>query len=302
MSHTIFLPSDFGFKNGNYSHIQEFLQQVLYDQDEVCIDASNLKFISPVGFCLVRSLVSHYLKNSIKLTWKYPKDENAKSFLTTIKLYQPNENKFESKSHFPLTKVTQENIDQTEFIHSLCSILKHQGITDNKLLEILEYSLPEIIQNIFHHSGVQYGYVSMMLYKNTHLQVAIVDNGMGIRESLTKNPRFPARLIDDAQAISLALYPKISGTADKNLAWYGNGWEGLYWVSEAIKKNKGQLYIHSGNGLLLVHWDKYEYTQWAFWQGTVVCMNISLKHLFDIGEIFTDKHYSIDDNLFDIHD
>ena len=152
------------------------------------------------------------------MTWKFPRNETAKSFLKTIKLYEPNENKFEGKNHFPLTKVTQENIDQTEFIDSLCSILKNQGLTDTQLLEILEYSLPEIVQNIFHHSGVRYGYVSMMLYKKTHLQVAIVDNGMGIRESLIKNPRFPARLIDDAQAISLALHPKISGTSDKNLA------------------------------------------------------------------------------------
>jgi hypothetical protein len=149
MSHTILLPPDFGFKNGDYSNIQAFLNQVKYDQKAVCIDASNLIFISPVGVCLVRSLVSFYLQNDINLTWKYPNNETAKSFLKTIKLYQPNENKFESKSHFPLTKVTQENIDQTEFISSLCSILKHQGITDKQLLEILEYSLPEIIQNIF---------------------------------------------------------------------------------------------------------------------------------------------------------
>ncbi len=194
------------------------MSQVDYDEKEICIDASELLFISPIGVCLIRSLVSYYTRNDVHVTWREPKNEVTKNFLKTIKLYKPNENKFESKSHFPLTKVTQENIDQTEFIHSLCSILKNQGITDNKLIEILEYSLPEIIQNIFHHSGVQYGYVSMMLYKNTHLQVAIVDNGMGIRESLIKNPRFPGRLIDDAQAIALALQPKISGTSDKNLS------------------------------------------------------------------------------------
>jgi hypothetical protein len=73
----------------------------------------------------------------------------------------------------------------------------------------------------------------------------VADGGIGIRESLRKNPEFRF-LSTDAHAIDLALEERVSGTGERNRGI------GLHWVRETMAVGSRRLVIHSVAGSIRI--------------------------------------------------
>jgi hypothetical protein len=128
--------------------------------------------------------------------------------------------------------------------HVLQSLEKRLGYTA-RLAHTVFDALSEAFQNSLEHG--QWGpLVIMQIFKrydpqHQRLVLAVVDAGVGIRHSLSQNPRFQ-HLTDDRQALELALKKGISGVHTD--ATRG---QGLWHLQQICQRYGGRLTVRSGS-------------------------------------------------------
>ncbi len=141
----------------------------------------------------------------------------------------------------------EANSSQMAFM--LCG--EHEGA----MHETLTYSMREIMRNVIEHSeSPRFGICAQYWPSKNKVEVAILDRGIGLRQSLSQNPHIDATT--DKNAINYALMPAVSGKAFKGARirkkghWVNSGF-GLY-MTNRICRNGGNFFIASGSaGLLL---------------------------------------------------
>jgi hypothetical protein len=129
------------------------------------------------------------------------------------------------------------------------------GERDDAMHETLTYSMREIMRNVIEHSeSPRFGICAQYWPSKSKVEVAILDRGIGLRQSLSHNPHIDAST--DKNAINYALMPAVSGKAFKGARirkkghWVNSGF-GLY-MTNRICRNGGNFFIASGKaGLLL---------------------------------------------------
>jgi predicted NBD/HSP70 family sugar kinase len=134
------------------------------------------------------------------------------------------------------------------------------------LLEALTWSFVELIRNVVEHAMTPTIWIAGMSWpKRNYVQVAVLDEGRGIRRSLADNPRF--RYSSDLEAIRASLQPDVSRNlgremgreqqekaaegkhAPPGIRLLNNAGYGLYMIS-TLCREAGQFLIASGNAAL----------------------------------------------------
>lgn len=115
------------------------------------------------------------------------------------------------------------------------------------VLETLEWSFNEVMDNVMQHSRSGSGYIMVQVHKETkRLAACIADTGIGIYGSLKVSKHKPKTVVD---ALTLSIQEGI--TRDPGIG-QGNG---LWGLSEIVTRNQGRLEITSGNGQLTISHD-----------------------------------------------
>jgi hypothetical protein len=136
----------------------------------------------------------------------------------------------------------------------LSETLTGQGEGD--VFETISYSIREVMRNVLEHANVdRFGFCAQYWPTKGRAEVAIVDGGVGLRSSLSRNPHIDAS--SDKSAINYALMPAVSGKAFSGARkatnkgpWTNSGF-GLYMTSR-ICRNGGNFFIATGEqGMLL---------------------------------------------------
>jgi len=177
----------------------------------------------------------------------------------------PNESsgsdKYEPIRFLDLKEIEQEAADEYLEVHDgiqrrsheLAKLLIRDDLPD--VIETLAYSLREIIRNSLEHARVEGVWYCAQYWPSRDLvELALLDQGIGIRRSLGRNPHLS--LASDQEALKQALQPGISGVAYKGApkrradVWQNSGF-GLYMTSRLAEKH-GEFFIGSGDaGLVL---------------------------------------------------
>lgn len=129
------------------------------------------------------------------------------------------------------------------------------GEPQGTIHETLTYSMREIMRNVIEHSeSPRFGICAQYWPSKNKVEVAILDRGIGLRQTLSQNPHIDAS--NDKNSINYALMPAVSGKAFKGARirkkghWVNSGF-GLY-MTNRICRNGGNFFIASGkSGLLL---------------------------------------------------
>ncbi len=128
------------------------------------------------------------------------------------------------------------------------------GADSGDIFETLSYSLREIMRNVVEHSESKQLGICAQYWPTKHkVEVAIIDRGVGLRKTLSRNPHLDVN--SDRSALNYALMPAVSGKAFKGARkqhgpWANSGF-GLYMTSR-ICRNGGNFFIASGGyGMLL---------------------------------------------------
>jgi hypothetical protein len=129
------------------------------------------------------------------------------------------------------------------------------GLDSGAVFETLTYSIRELVRNVLEHScAYRFGVCGQYWSSTNKAEVAILDQGIGLKASLARNPHIEAST--DERAINYALMPGVSGKAFKGAKgqqrgpWANSGF-GLYMTSR-ICRNGGTFFIATGDtGMLL---------------------------------------------------
>ncbi|MEN6309230.1 MAG: hypothetical protein ABFD91_15905 [Anaerohalosphaeraceae bacterium] len=251
----------------------EFIRQLrgLPQADEYMIDFQDVRRIEPFGMLLVsselqrcRSLLfesQFYARNYERNTYaghmgffkafglnfgNPPGHARGSSRYLPITLHDVNTLERDAALNH---QVIGDHIEQQS--ESMAQILT-QTLGGN-LVDTLTYCFREIIRNIIEHSqSNQFGYCAQYWPTRSWVEFAILDRGIGIRQSLSRNPYL--QISSDRDAINLSLMPGISGTTFGNTRpqsrdiWTNTGF-GLFMTSRLCGFG-GSFFIASGSSAL----------------------------------------------------
>lgn len=160
------------------------------------------------------------------------------------------------------------------------------------VLNSIEWSLNEVMDNVIQHSKIGYGYVMGQLHSSTkNIAFAVFDCGQGIYNSLKDSIHNPQNAVD---AITLAIQEEV--TRDKKVG-QGNGLFGLHSI---VKQGQGKLVITSGKGSYSLNpieaktYDNLPYISLET-PGTIVDFQLSYEKDMSLDKalIFRGKQYNI---------
>ena len=133
--------------------------------------------------------------------------------------------------------------------------------TAGALFETVQYALREIMRNTAEHARAPtLSYCAQYWPQKDRVQIGIIDAGVGIRETLSKNPFL--HIESECDALKLAVMPGVSGKMYQGVevkpydVWQNSGY-GLYMISR-ICRNAGSFLISSKEGTLGILKDKHE--------------------------------------------
>jgi anti-sigma regulatory factor (Ser/Thr protein kinase) len=137
----------------------------------------------------------------------------------------------------------------------------------------------ELSENVMQHSKASRGVVVLRFLSTTQsVRIAICDDGMGIRRSLTQNPKFRDR-DDDLAAIAASM--GAGATAEPGTG----GGMGLYLARLVVRGNDGKLTIRSGDACREEGDDVSDSTLLPPLRGTLVIIDANGDRPFDYGRI-----------------
>lgn len=157
----------------------------------------------------------------------------------------------------------------------------------------LTYVLTEIMRNIPEHSNADAIWYCTQYWPSYDLvELAILDEGQGVRESLLSNGAYDDLVNTDEDALRLALEPGISRTfvpGGENLSndeWKNSGF-GLYMVSRLCDRLGGSFIIASGDSALRLCNDRYQFSR-CYLEGTGIQIRISPSQIFKYKDVARD--------------
>lgn len=273
---------------------QLFLELDKYaDEDIVCIDFSNLRYSYPTAMLIVGSKLrewvnSRSMRGLTQIRKGIDSGKNCHSYLMHLGffnfIYMGEGNSIGeargSSSYLPITRISRP--DFNPFDQSIKDWYEAIQYESRKLAKVLSgdnedaltlytYSIREIIRNVFEHSKATECYICGQRWWNGKVEVAIVDEGVGIATTLRGAYEVPT----DNLALEMAIRPGVSRVdcEPKSSNVFDNSGFGLYILSE-IGAKYGWYTLGSCTSRL-IGWDEFrDYDDFNF-SGTFFGMQIN---------------------------
>ncbi|HNP97320.1 MAG TPA: hypothetical protein PKJ63_16880 [Cyclobacteriaceae bacterium] len=191
-----------------------------------------------------------------------------------------------SGTYIPLTRLTTGRIARqasNEYVHHgeivereserIAKVLTRNAQGD--ITDTLTYSIREIIRNVIEHSQAAHiWYAAQCWPTKDRVEIGILDEGIGLRQSLLKNPT--VEVATDETALFLSIQPGVSGTKRMRGrspdGHWGNSGYGLFMTSSLAKKG-GDFIICSGERALHLNENHSEFLPCSY-TGTAIRMVI----------------------------
>jgi len=272
----------------------------LPDSEIYVFDFTDMDWVEPFGMLYLSSQISKYRQNKASSKFCAINHDHCKyaghmGFFTTFGLNfgkQQGEAKG-SLNYIPITSMRVSSLinganENSEHVgdvierraHRLAVVLTRQS--DGNLVDTLKYAFTEIIRNIIEHSFSDcINYCAQYWPSDNTVQLAILDTGIGIRQSLKENP-YLRHIDSDREALNQSLLPGISGKMYRGVKeqpynhWQNAGF-GLY-MTNRLCRNNGDFFICSGDtGILLKKETKTSYE--TNLSGTALCLQLDPRNV-----------------------
>lgn len=197
--------------------------------------------------------------------------------------------------YLPITKIDLIQMHTADRAAGECGVLEESIEKEaEKLSRILcrnhaamqrltTYLIREILRNIPEHAQETNAWICGQYWRDQTAEIAIVDEGIGIKESLRRNSIHRRYVTDDESALFYAIKAGISQAFDpgrgnrSNDEWANSGY-GLYMASELCKALDGSFCIASGDRGIYVS-EKGVQSINTYLRGTAVKMTFSTAKL-----------------------
>lgn len=207
-----------------------------------------------------------------------------------------------NNNYIPITEIDLQLLHQSEVqagnyiamgdaVENESKRLAHILSRDKHELHILlTYLIREILRNIPEHAESNTAWICGQYWNDNTAEIAILDEGIGIKSSLQKNKKHCEYIKTDEEAlqwaikagISQAFQPSRMNKADD--AWSNSGF-GLYMVSQICKELDGSFCLASGNKYVKLDSDRGIEVKDTFLCGTAAKITISTSYINKATEI-----------------
>lgn len=270
----------------------------------ILIDLDTYSMLYADMLLLVSTLVIHLRGRGIQVKGKVlnlEKDSARARYASRIDFfkligmdYEEDFQRWSGGGHF--TEITRFTNDKgrNDFYHNLLrrvvAIVRNVN-ADRAVLEMLDFCLTELFDNALNHSGMPYGWASAQFFpQRREVRLIVGDTGIGIHQSLTRNPKSKFKHLNEMQAVARCIEAQV--TSGEGM---GNG---LFVTSEFIRRNAGELLIYSGSHFLRCTASATTVTRGYRWNGTFAFMRINTDVPVDYQEILTSLSTRPDDFEF----
>jgi len=257
--------------------------------DPVHFDLTGARFIWPAAITLLTTTVLRLRQDGFPVRISRPVSDKVDGYLNRIDFYALTEveadypwPRYSADGRFREVVQVQSEKEGEVVAGELMAILSRNvgGVGD--IYRAVQYTFLEIVNNVFHHahSPTQAVICAQSYPKLQQVELAVVDSGRGIPASLGQNPTWAGQFSTAAEAIELAVRPRVTGRPDYNTG------EGLFFTLEFVKANGGDACVHSQDGALWVHGNQVSVHSAPFWPGTWVGLRFRTDQPVDTKAIF----------------
>ncbi len=161
---------------------------------------------------------------------------------------------------------------------------------DELAAKAIRTCLDELLDNVIHLADTEAGGFAAARgwRKPPRFEVAIADLGIGIRQSLVKNPEY-ADVTDDIAALRKAAELGVTSTPHRNSGY------GLAVTRDLLEKNHGLLVIKSGWAELWLGSEQEEIAADAAFPGTLVGLRARTNRPLNVTEVYRSLLGELDD-------
>lgn len=263
---------------GDIAELVKIHQQLKEWKDErIDFDFSEIHSISPFLACFIAKLLQESSVRGQAGIVSLPEHDPAR-----LQFHQMELDKFLTErianrnGHVPTVPIQQITSSNRSVVDKLLELVKDQIELPGGIAESLWFTFKELLMNVTQHSNVQYGnYVCANSIPTKHLiRVCVLDSGIGILNSLRRNPKYE-NLDNDIDAIRRSLEYGITSFKDTERGL------GLDNLMQLIRSNKGEMQIVSGKGMISILSDGIsDKTLQKYYQGTIVNVVLNIDEGF----------------------
>jgi hypothetical protein len=233
------------------------------------VDLRTVEFVEPAGLCGLAALLEFLCARCEDVSLTLP-GRDVPAYLERMNFFRIFGGRIrtnadvealeERRRHNPGTLQELINFHTEEeipgIIHRISEILENQGYRLRERVAICS-TLSEVCANAAEHGVSSFGaYAAVQAYhhivsgsrrRGEEVLIAIADGGVGVRETLSRNPRYAEETATDNEALRHALEMGVSGTGE-----IGRG-GGLALVAGIAARSGGSLSLRSGTGRVTVY-------------------------------------------------
>lgn len=260
--------------------LENSLDQIV-PENEFVFDFTHMSNFDPLPMLLSGAMIKRYRKRYPEVPFSITgADTKGKGYAGTMgffKYISPSLNvgKFPgeatgSSNYIPITLISIDALKQAEYAQgnymALGTIIENESsrlarIVDrgnDELHKLLTYLIREILRNTPEHAQTDQIWVCGQYWPSYELaEIAIVDEGIGIYQSIIKNRSHREYIKDNSIALQWALKAGISqafrpSAKQRNCDEWANSGFGLYMVSEICKHLNGSFCIISYGNYILI--------------------------------------------------
>ena len=237
--------------------------------EPVVLDLRTVEFVEPAGLCGLAALLEYLCARCEDVSLALA-GRDVPAYLERMDFFRLFGGRIrtnadvgsleERRRHNPGTLQELVNFHTEEeipgIIERISEILENQGYRLRERVAICS-TLSEVCANAAEHGTSSFGaYAAVQAYhhivsgprrRGEEVLIAIADGGVGVRETLSRNPKYAQETATDNDAMRHALEMGVSGTGE-----IGRG-GGLALVAGIAARSGGSLSLRSGTGRVTVY-------------------------------------------------
>lgn len=293
---------------------EKSLQEIV-PTDDFIFDFSRMSNFDPLPMLLTGSIIKRYRRQYPQISFSVDGINTiGKSYAGTMGFFKyispsleigkaPGE-AYGSPNYIPITLLSTDDLQRNQYKQgsylSLGDIIENEAgrlaqIVDRgnaELHKLLTYLIREILRNTPEHAQSNQMWICGQYWPSYELaEIAIIDEGIGVYNSITKNIAHREYITNNAVALQWALKAGISqafrpsGKQKSNDEWANSGF-GLYMVSEICKYLNGSFCIISYGNYILIDNHGVQAGETSF-HGTAIRMRVPTKRISSAKEIIS---------------
>ena len=260
------------------------------DGGPVVVDLRTVEFVEPAGLCGLAALLEYLCGRCEDVGLELP-GRDVPAYLERMNFFRIFGGRISTNADIEALEerrrtnpgTLQELINfHTEeeipgIIHRISEILENQGYRLRERVAVCS-TLSEVCANAAEHGVSSFGaYASVQAYhhivsgsrrRGEEVLIAIADGGVGVRETLSRNPKYAEETATDNDAMRHALEMGVSGTGE-----IGRG-GGLALVAGIAARSGGSLSLRSGKGRVTVYENRKNSRNVPHFPGTFVRVSL----------------------------